>query len=362
MIPDPNLALFEGIPGFEQMARVQRGMAILATTPRPPVARTPHAVIHGQDKLAVRYYAPKGEARKTPVVLVPSLINRAWILDLEPGRSLCEGLAAAGHPTYLVDWGEPGPEDAEEDVGYVLLELLHRSIDRVCRHARSEQAFLLGYCLGGTLATMYTALRPRRVAGLVALAAPVSFVNGGRFREFTAPGVFDVERAVAADGLVPVDVMRPAFQLLDPMGSLTKYLAVEKASHDPKQLERVLVRERWVEENVPMSGAFAREFIRKGYQEDRLLEGTWTVRGEPVDLRTIRCPVHVVACRKDFITPLAAATPLAGAVGGPSTTTVLDTGHIGVVVGSEGPRTFYPLLDRWFRQVAPELENGKSAP
>lgn len=351
--PDPSHAFVDGVPGLEQAARVRRGMTILATVPRPPVGRTPHAVIHAQDKLSVRYYAPVGEARTTPVVLVPSLINRAWILDLEPGRSLVEGLAAMGHPTYLVDWGEPGPEDAEEDVGYVLLELLHRSIDRVCRHAGSRDAFVLGYCLGGTLSAMYAALRPARIAGLVALAAPVSFANGGRFREFTAPGVFNVDRAVAADGLVPVEVMRPAFQLLDPMGNWTKYLAIDKASADPVQLTRVLARERWIEENVPMPGAFAREFIRKGYQEDRLLAGTWVVRGERVDLRAIRAPVHVVACRKDFITPVSAALPLGAAVGGASTSTVLDTGHIGVVVGSEGPRTFYPLLDRWFREIRP---------
>jgi len=332
---------------------IARGMAVHAVTPRPAVGLTPSTVIHAQDKLAVRYYAPRGDARGSPVVLVPSLINRAWILDLEPGRSLVDGLAGLGHPTYLVDWGEPGPEDAEEDVGYVLLELLHRSIDRICRHARAQDALLMGYCLGGTLSAMYTALRPERVAGLVALAAPVSFSNGGRFREFVAPGVFDVDRAVAADGLVPVEVMKPAFQLLDPMGSWTKYLAVEAAADKPQQLARVLVRERWIEENVPMSGAFAREFIRSAYQEDRLLAGTWTIRGERVDLGRIQAPLHVVACRKDFITPLAAALPLAGATSGRVETTVLETGHIGVVVGSEGPRTFYPLLDRWFREVRP---------
>jgi polyhydroxyalkanoate synthase len=351
---DPLHVLVEGVPGLEQAARVRRGMFILATTPRPPVATTPHAIVHAQDKLVVRYYAPApGKARATPVILVPSLINRAWILDLEPGRSLVEALAGMGHPTYLVDWGEPGPEDAEEDVGYILLELLHRAVDRACRHARSKDAFVVGYCMGGTLSAMYAALRPGRVAGLVTLAAPVSFANGGRFREFTAPGVFDVERAVAADGLVPVDVMKPAFQMLDPMGNWSKYLAVEAAASDPRQLARVLVRERWVEDNVPMPGAFAREFIRNGYQEDRLLAGTWTIRGERVDLRNIRAPVHVIACRRDFITPVAAALPLTSAVSGTASSTVLDTGHIGVIVGSEGPRSFYPLLDRWFREVRP---------
>ncbi|MFZ5480043.1 MAG: alpha/beta fold hydrolase [Myxococcota bacterium] len=347
---DPVLPLLGAVPGLAESARVRRGIEILATTPRPPVGLTPHAVVHVQDKLAVRFYAPSG-GKRTPVVIVPSMINRAWIVDLEPGRSLVEGLAGNGHPVYLVDWGVPGPEDAGEDVGYALLELLHRSIDRICRHARAPRAHLFGYCMGGTLAAMYAALRPARVASLVALAAPVKFSEGGRFRDFVAH--LDVETAIDADGMVGVETMKPAFKLLDPMGNWKKYLAIEEASHDPRKLARVLVRERWLEENVPMPGAFAREFTKRAYQDDALLAGTWEIRGEHVRLEKITAPTLVVACARDFITPAAAAVPLAGAVSGPARAEVLDTGHIGVVVGAEGPRTFYPLLDRFFREATP---------
>lgn len=348
---DPVLPMLRAVPGLAEAARVQRGMQILATAPRPPAGMTPHAIVHAQDKLVVRFYAPRGPARRTPVVLAPSLINRAYILDLEPGRSLVEALSGMGHPVYLVDWGVPGPEDAEEDVGYVLLTLLQRSIDRVLRHSKSGKVILFGYCMGGTLATMYAALRPHEIAGLVALAAPIRFSAGGRFRDFVQS--VDVEQAFDADGLVPVSVMKPAFQMLDPMGNWTKYLGIEEAAKDPRKLARVLVREKWLEENVPMPGAFAREFIRNAYQEDRLLGGTWEIRGQRVDLRRITAPTLVVACARDFITPAAAALPLAEAVGGRADAHTLQTGHIGVVVGAEGPRVFYPLLDRWFREVAP---------
>ena len=353
MMPaDPAIEMLGGVPGVGDALRVRRGMEILSTTPRPPVGLTPHSIVHAHDKLQVRYYAPVGVARRTPVILVPSMINRAYILDLEPGRSIVDALARMGHPTYLVDWGVPGAEDAGEDVGYVIEELLHRSVTRVCRHAGAPAAAMLGYCMGGTLAAMYAALHPERLAGFVALNAPVKFSEGGRFRDFVAAGALDVDRAIDVDGLVPVDVMKPAFKMLDPMGNWRKYIAVEEAARDPRKLARVLVRERWLEENVPMTGAFAREFIRNAYQEDRLLAGLWTIRERSVNLAAIRCPVHVVACSRDFITPPAAATPLAGVVSGPVATTILDTGHIGVVVGSEGPRTFYPLLDHFFRSVA----------
>jgi len=344
-----------GLGALDKVERIRRGMWVHATAPRPDVGLTPHTVIHRHDKLVVKHYAAapaEGMSRQpVPVVIVPSMINRAYIVDLEPGRSLVQGLTERGNDVYLIDWGVPGEEDADEDVGYVLLTLLHRSIRRIVRHANSSTCHLFGYCMGGTLVAMYAALRQRFLASITTLAAPIHFAEGGRFRDFVAP--LDVDRTLGPDGLVPVEVMKPAFQMLDPMGNWSKYEGVEKASHDEATLRRVMVRERWLEENVPMAGAFAREFIREAYQHDRLLDGSWVIRGEAVDLSAIRCPTLVVACERDFITPPAAALPLGELVGADTVRTeVLKTGHIGVVVGSMGPRAFYPLLDSWFRELS----------
>lgn len=337
---------------LDRAFRIQRGMWVTATAPRPAVGTTPHTIVHSHDKLVVRHYARQGEASAAPlpVVIVPSLINRAWICDLEPGRSLVEGLARLGHEVYLVDWGVPGEEDADEDVGYHLLVLLHHSIRKIARHAGQPRVHLFGYCMGGTLAAMYAALRPAQVASLCTLAAPVRFSEAGRFRDLVVN--LEVDSAFPDGHLVPVDMMRPAFQLLDPVGSVTRFEAVEAASHDEESLRRTMVRERWLEENVPIPGAFAREFIRNAYQQDSLLAGAWVIRGERVDLGAISAPTLVVGCKRDFVAPLASVAPLAEIVAG-ATLTVLETGHVGVVVGAAGPRTFYPLLDRFFREVSP---------
>ena len=355
-LPDPLLLMrswLADIGGLRQADQVRRGMWLHATLPRPPVGMTPHEVIHQQNKLTVRFYAPAAPRRAVPVVVIPSMINRASICDLEPDRSLVGGLARRGHPVYLIDWGDPGPEDGGQTVGDVLLDLLHRAVDRACRHAGAAQAFLLGYCQGGTLSAMYAALRPQRVRGLAVFNAPVLFSKAGRFRSFVAPEVFDVS-AIDPERLMPTDIMKVAFKLLDPMGNWTKFIALEQAAEDPLQLARAMARERWLEENVPMPGAFGQEFIRCAYQEDRLLAGTWTVRGEVVDLKRITCPVLVCAAQGDFIAPQESVLPLADAVGSTDVRAeVLRTGHIGVVVGSFGPRVFYPMLDEWFRSRAP---------
>lgn len=339
---------FAGLGGAEQTARARRGMWLHATLPRPPVGQTPHVVIHRQDKLVVRYYAPVGNEELAPVVVVPSLINRASICDLEPDRSLVAGLAQLGHPVYLVDWGIPGPENAEASVEDVVLRLLHRSIFRVCDHAGRAAVHVLGYCQGGTLSAVYAALRPERVLGLACLATPIDFRHGGRFADFA--NASDADSVVGPDGLVDLDVMATAFKLLDPMGNWKKYIALEQASRDPRRLARTLARERWLEENVALPGRFAIEFVEATYHGNRLMDGSWEIGGERVDLGAIACPVLVTPCTRDFIAPPDACVALAGLVGSADVTvTPLEAGHIGCVVGGFGPKVYYPLLDRWFR-------------
>lgn len=356
--PDPLSALdamSAPLAGLELMARVRRGMWVHSTTPRPPVGLTPHAVVHRQNKLVLRHYPASGERRvKTPLVVVPSLINRAYICDLEPDRSIVAGLSRLGHPVYLVDWGVPGPEDAGQDVGAVLA-MLRRSIDRACRHAGAPTANVFGYCQGGTLAAMAAALYPERVGALMVLNAPVKFSEGGRFRTFVEPGHLDVGDLIGADGLVSPELMSFAFKLLDPMGNWSKFGPIGDAREDPVALRRTLARERWLEDNVPMAGAFAREFIGNAYQQDRLMDGTWEIRGRRVLLRDITAPIGVVVCKRDAISPAEACRPLVTAVGSADRELIeLDAGHIGVVVGGIGPKMFYPLLDRWFRAHGPD--------
>ncbi|MEQ1569181.1 MAG: alpha/beta fold hydrolase [Myxococcota bacterium] len=331
--------------------KIQRGWWVHQVAPRPAIGVTPHVVVYTHDKLCVRHYPPAhGMPASAPVVIVPSMINRAAICDLEPERSLVAGLAALGHDVYLVDWGTPGEEDADEDVGYALLTLLDAVVRRVARRTRARGVHLFGWCMGGTLCAMYTALRPARVLSLSTLGAPAAFAAAGRFRDLVAG--LDVDRAFPAGTLVPVEVMRPAFQLLDPVGAVTKYGAIDDASRDAATLRRTLARERWLEENVPLPSAFAREFVRCGYQQDRLLAGAWEIRGERVDLGSIHVPTLVVACDRDFVSPLASVTPLADAIDG-ARLEVVPSGHIGVVVGGYGPSQFYPTLNQFFREVSP---------
>ena len=81
------------------------------TRGRPQVGLTPADVVHRENKWRLLRYRPRKLKYETPVLLVPSLINRHYVLDLMPGKSFAEYLVGRGHDVYIIDWGTPGPED-----------------------------------------------------------------------------------------------------------------------------------------------------------------------------------------------------------------------------------------------------------
>src|SRR5262249_47045688 len=115
-------------------------------------------------------FGAKGGA---PVLAVPSLVNRSYVLDLAPGRSLMRAWAADGLRPLLVDWGRPGPQEQGFDLtGYVLR--LERALDAVAG-ASQVRPVVVGYCMGGLLALALAQRRMADVSGLVLLATPWDF-------------------------------------------------------------------------------------------------------------------------------------------------------------------------------------------
>jgi mannose-6-phosphate isomerase-like protein (cupin superfamily) len=84
----------------------------LITRPKPQVGVTPSDVVWAENKWRLLRYRPRPEglSHHTPLLLVPSLINRHYVLDLMPGKSFAESLVAAGHDVFVIDWGTPEDE------------------------------------------------------------------------------------------------------------------------------------------------------------------------------------------------------------------------------------------------------------
>ncbi|HUS30412.1 MAG TPA: alpha/beta fold hydrolase [Kofleriaceae bacterium] len=318
----------------------------------PPLAQTPRDEfpLEGGARLyRFRAAAPSQAlpARATrPFLLIPSMINRWYVLDLRPGASLVEALVRAHFDVWCLDWGTPEAEDRYLDWEAVLARL-GRAVRRVKRETGADKLGVLGYCMGGTLTTIYAAQHADEIAALVTLAAPIDFQNGGQLRCMVEPQWFDAD-AIADAGNVEPTQMQSGFTALRPTLELGKLASLPDLMSDAKAREGFLALDAWASDNIPFPAEAYRRYIREMYQANQLVDGSHRVANRDVKLSAITCPTLVITASRDQICPPAAATALLDLIGS-TDKQVLDVpgGHVGAVVGSRAARDMYPALVRW---------------
>ncbi len=323
----------------------------LLQRPKPQVGGTPCDVVHRENKLRLlRYRArPNGLAWKTPILMVPSLINRHYVLDLMPGKSFVQYLVAQGHDVYIIDWGTPGAEDRYLTFDDVCDRYIGRAVRAASKLSQTAGVHLLGYCLGGTLTAIYTAVRPERVATLMTLAAPIAFHDDGLLSQWTRTPTFDLDALVEATGNVPWQLMQPAFQMLRPTMNLSKTVHMIDRAWDDEFLDGFLALETWANDNVSFPGECYRKYIGELYQKNALICNQFALRGKPVLLSNITCPLLAVTFEHDHIVPKASAQPLVPLVSSPDKEQLhLPGGHVGAVVSRKASTRLWPKLHSWW--------------
>lgn len=323
----------------------------LATRPRPQVGGTPADVVWEENKWRLlRYRArPEGLKYQTPLLLVPSLINRHYVLDLMPGKSFAEFMVKQGFDVFCIDWGTPSDEDRFVTFDDVVDRWLGRAIRVASKFVSHEQVHVLGYCMGGTLAAIHGALHPERIASMVALAAPVRFNDGSLLAKWTNSKTFDVDVVVNASGTVPWQLLQSAFHMLRPTLSLSKAVSLLDRAWNDEFLDGYLALETWGNDNVALPGEFYRRYIKALYQDDGLLEGRFSLSGRRVDLKQITFPTLAVSFEHDNIVPGPSAAALIEAIGSKVKQHLhLPGGHVGAVVSKHAAKTLWPQLEAFY--------------
>jgi polyhydroxyalkanoate synthase len=284
-----------------------------------------------------------------PLLLVPSMINRWYVLDLEPGSSVVEVLVKAGLDTYCLDWGAPEDEDRDLEWDQVLARLA-RAVRVVKRRTGAERIGLLGYCMGATLAGIHAAMHSEEIAALVNLAGPFDFSEGGALKVMTDPRWFDPE-AISSAGNMSPGMMQAGFLGLRPTGTVSKWVSFAEKGWDPAVRRSFFALESWASDNVSFPAAAYRTYVEELYQRNALAQGKHWVRGERVDLGAIRCPILTVVAEKDTICPPPAALALAKLSNAAEKAELrVPGGHVGAVVGSRARAALYPALARWLTE------------
>lgn len=298
----------------------------------------------------------RGKGGELPLLLVPSMINRWYVLDLRTGASVVEAFVGAGIDTYCLDWGIPEDEDRYLTWADVIGRL-GRAVRAVKRFTGASRVGMLGYCMGGTLAGVYAALEPDDPAALINLAGPFDFSKAGFLGEMVDKRYFDA-KAVAAAGNMSPQMMQAGFVTLRPTAQISKWIGFLDRAHDPKARESFEVLETWASDNIPFPGAAYATYIGELYQDNLLVKGQHFVRGRKADLKNIRCPVLTVVTDRDTICPPPSATALNDGCGSTDKEVLtIPGGHVGAVIGSKASKVVYPALVSWLKQrIGPRSE------
>ena len=188
-----------------------------------------------------------------PLLICSAPVSQPGFLDLGGNRSVVRQMLAAGFDTYLIDWGIATAADQRLRLSDLVDRMLKNAVQFIRQKSRMPHFHLMGYCLGGTLATIFTALYPSVVKDLVLMSAPIDLgEENNLLKVWASEGSVDVEAAVAAFGKCPGALLRSIFALVDPIRNLYgMYDELAARMHDDDYVDGFVALQHWANARVP---------------------------------------------------------------------------------------------------------------
>lgn len=321
------------------LASVER---YLETPYARPAEQASCVLRHGSARL-LDYGKPK-RGKGLPVLVVPSLVNRYYILDLMPGNSLAEYLRHKGFRVFILDWGAPGQKEEPFDCAAYVTGPLKQALKYI--NQQHSAPVLAGYCMGGVLTMALARLWPERVRALALLATPWEFT--GDAAPPALPPLLQTLFAgwLSSDTPLPPEALMAAFGLADPFQFEEKYLRFAGMRQGTEPFHRFLAVENWVNDGVPLARPVAQECFMQWGQENLLALGEWRVDGKRITPKKIKLPCFAAIPHADRVVPPASALPLARALDD-CTLVRPRAGHVGMIVGSKAKEELWEPLVEW---------------
>jgi len=349
-----------GVLFMDLSARVAETLARLRAARDVTVGCSARRAVWRNGKTTLQEYLPLAGTRARPgarpLLICFALVNRPYILDLQPDTSLVRRLLEAGRQVYLVDWGDPDEGDRQQELNDYLEQGLGGCVRHILATHGIEALDLMGVCQGGVISLCYSALHPAQIANLITLTTPVDFQTPD---DLLSKWVREIDTGLLArTGNVPGELLNALFLSLLPFRLMQqKYIRLLTARADQRAVEDFVRMERWIFDSPPQAAAALTQFVRWCYQENRLMRGTLELGGRAVDLRSVRQPLLNLYARGDHIVPPAACEAMGRYVGSRDyTACAIDTGHIGMYVSRKAREEIPQRIISWL-----EARSGATA-
>ncbi|HMB45358.1 MAG TPA: class III poly(R)-hydroxyalkanoic acid synthase subunit PhaC [Candidatus Methanoperedens sp.] len=359
----------------KEYTRLTSGLEIFMKMPEISVGTTPHEIVYTEDKMKLLHFFPTVEkTHPVPILMVYALVNRYYILDLQPDKSVIKKLLDDGFDVYIIDWGYPSGTDRYLTLNDYVNGYVNNAVDLIRKRSGLDKITLLGVCQGGTFSIMYSSLHPEKVKNLVTLVAPVNFDSKKGLLHIWAKSL-DVDKIVDYYGIIPGDFLNSGFLLTDPFRlMIDKYVGMfDRIECEPGD-QACLIRneeivnnfmrmEKWIFDSPDQAGETFRQFMKDCYQKNLLIQNKLVINGKKINLKNITMPLLNIMAEFDHLVPNEASIPLNDAVSSKEKEMVVfPTGHIGIFVGSKSQKEVCPTISKWLTPRSGLDEKGPHDP
>ncbi len=284
--------------------RVPRMVDPDALKPGRDLALTPGAVVFRSPVLELIQYTPQTErVRSVPLLIVPPTINKFYVTDLAPGRSLIEYLVQSGQQVFVISWRNPRADGAAwgmDTYGEAIVGALG-AIGKICE---IDRMLLLAACSGGIITSMllgHLAARGRldRIAGLGLLVTVLDQTKAGLPAALVSKAMLDWAAASSArKGYLDGATLAELFAWLRPGDLIWNYWVNNYLLGQEPPVFDIL---SWNADTTRMSAALHRDFLTVAGANQLITPGAATMMGTSVDLSAVGVDNYVVAGAADHL-------------------------------------------------------------
>ncbi|MGV9878887.1 PHA/PHB synthase family protein [Streptomyces sp. NPDC003006] len=334
------------------------------------LAATPGRVVHRNELMEVIQYEPQTpDVHQVPLLLVPAWVNKYYIYDLSPGRSLTEWAVREGFTVFTVSLRNPGPAQAGLGLDDYFRRIPLRALDVVRQITASPQVHLTGVCAGGMLTAAtagWLSAGNTPVASLTLLMSALDYTSFANDGEISDAEISAVTRILSRrKGLVDGGRISFLFDLLRAADTIWQPLVSGWLLGERPQPFDIWA---WSEDGIDVPSVLFRQTLHIA-ADNSLARGRLRLAERAIDLSRVTQDAFVVAAERDHIIPWESAYRSARLLGGETAFHLVPSGHVGSIISPPRPRATYRtrqgrLPDNphdWLADAAPKSESWWAA-
>ncbi|MGZ4159205.1 MAG: alpha/beta fold hydrolase [Neobacillus sp.] len=342
----PLKSLISAFDYEKEMNRWKHVFQVLSE-PEPKIGDTPRNEVWRKNKSVLWHYPAKQKKYEIPLFFVYSLFNKPYILDIAPKASVIEGLTDMGYEVYLLDWGSPGYEDKKIGLDTYIEKYLKSAVKRAIRHSGAEEITLIGYCLGGTIASIYASIAEEPIKNLIVATVPIDFqpfIGPDKWAEGLRNGDFNFEHFIDVYGVVPPQLVEGMFRAIGAPIYFTNYTTLFSRAHDHRYVDKWRRMNKWTLDQVPFAGEAYRQLANDLFKENKLVKGELMIGNKKADLKNIKANLFVVSGSRDNLILEEQSKPIMDLASSKDKTYItVEAGHVGLALTG----VFAGIVDKW---------------